>query len=76
MQDKNIIQRRPRSKRGDFEYKLQRDFDKWVGLSSFQTTKTNPIVIISDYKRKDGLLSSETTKLLSSETTTKERKKG
>ena len=37
--DKMVIERKPCSKRGDYEYRLQKDYDKWIGLSSKQTTK-------------------------------------
>lgn len=69
--DKTVIERKPLSKRGDYEYRLLKDYEKWIGLSSIQTTKDKHIVIHTDYKE----YSIQTTKLSSIQTTTKERKK-
>ena len=67
---KMVIERKPCSKRGDYEYRLQKDYDKWIGLSSKQTTKDNSIVVKTDYKE----YSKQTTKLYSKQTTTKEKR--
>ncbi|MCH8056050.1 MAG: replication protein, partial [Deltaproteobacteria bacterium] len=50
--EKRVIERRPLSKRGDYEYRIQKDFDKWIGLSPMQVTKDNKIVTHRGYTKK------------------------
>ena len=69
--DKRVIERRPRSKRGDYEYRLQKDYDKWVGLSPIRVTKENKIVTHTGYIEEP----IQVTKLSPIQVTSKERKK-
>ena len=69
--DKRVIERRPLSKKGDYEYRLQKDYDKWVGLSPIQVTKPDgKIVTHTGYKVEP----IQVTKLSPIQVTTKEKK--
>lgn len=69
--EKRVIERRPLSKRGDYEYRIQRDYDKWVGLLPLQATKDHKIVTHLGYTAEPKLV----TKLSPIQVITKENKK-
>ena len=68
--EKKVIERRPLSKRGDYEYRIQKNYYRWIGWSPMQVTKDNKIVTHRGYTKKP----IQVTKLSPTQVITKETK--